>query len=180
MKPNKTTIAYIDGANLHRGVLSLGWKIDYARFRTWLSHRYGVGEAYLFIGLIPKHKDLYTYLSKSGFTLIYKEVVYDGDGRAKGNCDADLITQAMRDTYEGTAEQSILVTSDGDYVPLVKFLMDKGKLVAVLSPAPVKKCSILLKRTGVHIVYLEDKKALISAQNEKAPSRNASLQGSFS
>ena len=180
MKPNTKTIAYIDGANLYKGVSSLGWKLDYPRFRTWLSHRYGVGLAYIFIGLIPKQKDLYTYLSKAGFTLIYKEVVYDGDGRAKGNCDADLITQAMRDAYEGAASDFILVTSDGDYAPLVKFLMEKGKLKAVLSPAPIKKCSILLKRTGAHIVYLDEKRGRIETQNEKAPGRNASVQGSLS
>lgn len=180
MKSSKTTIAYIDGVNLHKGVRSLGWKLDYARFRTWLSHRYGVGLAYIFIGLIPRHKDLYTYLSKSGFTLIYKEVVYDDDGRAKGNCDADLITQAMRDSYERAASQSVLVTSDGDYAPLVNFLIEKGQLKAVLSPSPVNKCSILLKRTGAQIAYLEDKKGLIEVQNEKAPGRNASMQGSFS
>lgn len=180
MKSSKTTVAYIDGANLHKGVKSLGWELDYARFRIWLSHRYGVGLAYIFIGLIPKHKDLYTHLSKSGFTLIYKEVVYDGDGRAKGNCDADLITQAMRDSYEGMALQSVLVTSDGDYAPLVNFLIEKKQLQAVLSPSPVSKCSILLKRTGAHIVYLEDKKGLIEVQNEKAPGRNASMQGSSS
>lgn len=180
MKSSKTTITYIDGANLHKGVRSLGWKLDYARFRTWLSHRYGVGVAYIFIGLIPRHKDLYTYLSKSGFTLIYKEVVYDGEGKAKGNCDADLITQAMRDSYEGLASQSVLVASDGDYTPLVNFLIEKGQLKAVLSPTPVNKCSILLKRTGAHIVYLEDKKGLIGVQNEKTPGRNSSMQGFFS
>lgn len=180
MKQKQNNYAYIDGANLHKGIRSLGWKLDYARFRTWLSHRYGIGLAYIFIGLMPRHKDLYTYLSKSGFTLIYKEVVYDGDGRAKGNCDADLITQAMRDSYEGAAAQTVLVTSDGDYTPLVNFLIEKRQLKAVLSPSPVNKCSILLKRTGAQIVYLEDKKGLIEAQNEKAPGRNASMQGSSS
>lgn len=180
MKSSKTTIAYIDGANLHKSVEASGWKLDYPRFRTWLSHRYGVGLAYIFIGLIPKHKDLYTYLSKSGFTLAYKEVVYDGDGRAKGNCDADLIVQAMRDSLERVATDAVLVTSDGDYTPLVKFLMEKGRLKAILSPASEKKCSILLKRTGAPIVYLEDKEKLFGVQNKKAPGRNASSQGSFS
>lgn len=180
MKSNTNNFAYIDGANLHKGIRSLGWKLDYARFRTWLSHRYGVGSAYIFIGLMPKHKDLYTYLSKSGFTLVYKEVVYNGDGKAKGNCDADLITQAMQDSYENENSLSVLITSDGDYAPLVKFLMKKEQLKAILSPAPANKCSILLKRTGAPIVYLEDKKALIETKNEKAPGRNASMQGSSS
>lgn len=180
MKSIKTTIAYIDGANLHKGIKSLGWKLDYARFRTWLSHRYGVGLAYIFIGLMPKNKDLYTYLSKCGFTLIYKEVIYDGDGKAKGNCDADLIVQAMSDIYEKAATESVIITSDGDYAPLVKFLMEKKQLKAIISPASVNKCSILLKRTAVPIVYLSDKKDLINIQNEKTPSGNASSQGSFS
>jgi uncharacterized LabA/DUF88 family protein len=105
---------------------------------------------------------------------------FDGDGKPKGNCDADLIVQAMRDSYEGTAEQYILVTSDGDYTPLVKFLLEKKQLIAILSPAPAKKCSILLKRTGAPIVYLNDKKELVGLQNEKAPGRDAPLQGSFS
>jgi hypothetical protein len=30
--------AYIDGANLHKGVNGLGWSLDYRRFRIWLKH----------------------------------------------------------------------------------------------------------------------------------------------
>lgn len=180
MKTNKKTVCYIDGANLHKGILSLGWKLDYQRFRIWLSHRYGVGVANIFLGLIPKYKNLYTTLQRCGFTIIYKEVVYDGAGKAKGNCDADLITQAMHDTYEGIAEQAIIVTSDGDYTPLVEFLKSKGRITAILSPAPTSKCSVLLKRTTVPIVYLNDKRERMCVQKEKAPGGNASAQGSSS
>lgn len=35
-------IAYIDGANLHSGVLSFGWDLDYSKFRRWLEEKYGV------------------------------------------------------------------------------------------------------------------------------------------
>jgi len=55
-KPNN--YAYIDGANLHKGVACSNWQLDYKRFRIWLSEKYGVRTAYLFIGLIPKYKDL--------------------------------------------------------------------------------------------------------------------------
>ena len=163
MKPEPGTIAYIDGANLHRGIQSLGWKLDYARFRVWLSDKYGVKNAYLFIGLIPKYKDLYAHLQKVGFTLIFKEVVYDGDGKPKGNCDADLITQAMRDSYEGAATKAILVTSDGDYAPLVKFWQEKGQLEIIISPSSEKKCSILLKRTEARIAYINNQRNILEA-----------------
>ena len=57
-------IAYIDGANLHKGIGSLGWELDYARFRVWLKEKYHVEVAYIFIGLIPRFKDLYKFLQE--------------------------------------------------------------------------------------------------------------------
>jgi len=92
--------AYIDGANLHEAVKDLGWILDYKRFRIWLTEKYSIKKAYIFIGMIPKNKSLYTYLQECGFTLIYKEVIYDGVGKPKGNCDADLVLQATGDYYE--------------------------------------------------------------------------------
>jgi len=107
---------------------------------------------------MPKHANLYTSLQAVGYLLVFKEVVYDGDGNAKGNCDADLVLHAMRDYYENSVTSVVLVSSDGDYTPLVKFWLEKGVHCTIVSPAPIRKCSILLKKTGVPIVYLEDVK----------------------
>lgn len=169
MIPKENNFAYIDGANLHRGIGSFGWKLDYARFRVWLSDKYGVNRAYIFIGLIPKYKDLYTYLQEAGFTLVFKEVVYDGDGKPKGNCDADLVLQAARDTYENKFDTAVIVSSDGDYASLVKFLVEHGKLRTILSPHTKDLCSILLKRTNAPIAYLNDQRSILEAKKEKAP-----------
>src|SRR3989344_513058 len=133
MKKKENNFAYIDGANLHRGIASLGWTLDYARLRVWLSEKYGIKNAYIFIGLIPKYKELYKHLQECGFTLIFKEVIYDGDGKPKGNCDADLVLQAARDTYENKFDGALLIASDGDYAGLVKFLLEKHKFSVVLS-----------------------------------------------
>jgi hypothetical protein len=66
-------IAYVDAANLDKALrLTLLWKLDYKKFRVWLSDKYDVERAYIFIGLIPKYKDLYTYLQECGFTLVFK------------------------------------------------------------------------------------------------------------
>ena len=170
MRKHENNYAYIDGANLHGGMESLGWNLDYRRFRIWLSEKYGVKLAYLFIGLIPKYKELYKHLQECGFTLVFKEVVYDGDGRPKGNCDADLVLQTTRDTYENKFDNALLVASDGDYASLVSFLQEKQKCYVILSPHPKDKCSILLKRTGAKIAYINDQRShLESTQKEKAP-----------
>ena len=149
----ENNFAYIDGANLHKGIADLGWRVDYKRLRLWLSNKYQVKRAYLFIGLIAKYKDLYTYLQEVGFTLIFKETTYDGDGKAKGNCDADLVLRVACDTYENIFDKAIIISSDGDYAGLVKFLQEKSKLLAILSPS--NHCSILLKRTSAKITYLD-------------------------
>ena len=111
---------------------------------------------------MPKNKELYKYLQESGFTLVFKEVIYDGGGKPKGNCDADLVLQTTRDAYENKFNKAVIVSSDGDYAGLVNFLINKEKILTVLSPSNEKKCSILLKRTGVKISYLKDQKLIFS------------------
>ncbi len=157
--------AYIDGANLHRGVKSLGWDLDYKRFRVWLSDKYDIKNAYLFLGLIPKHKELYKYLQEAGFTLVFKEVTYDDGGKAKGNCDADLVFQATSDFYEKKFSKVVVVTSDGDYACLVDFLRKKESLLAVISPS--KKCSYLLRKLNIPILYLHDQKNMLARHGSK-------------
>jgi uncharacterized LabA/DUF88 family protein len=168
MKKSENNFAYIDGANLHKGVADLGWELDYSRFRVWLSEKYGVKNAYIFLGLIPKYKDLYKYLQECGFTLVFKEVIYDNDGKAKGNCDADFVLQVARDAYENKFNKAVLVSSDGDYASLVKFLQGKIKLKIILSPSAPERCSILLKKIGVPITYLNDVKSRLTL-GKKSP-----------
>jgi len=150
------TIAYIDGANLHQGVKNLGWRLDYARFRVWIQDKYKVEAVYLFIGLVPKNKNLYTTLQELGYILVYKEVTYDGDGRVKGNCDADLVLKMTADCYENHYDQAILISSDGDYAGLVSFLKERGKFRALISPS--NNCSFLLRKLNIPIVYMDSKK----------------------
>ena len=156
MKIKENNFAYIDGNNLYKSISNSKWKIDLIRFRKWLLDKYNVKRAYYFIGLIPKEKDLYTFLQKVGYTLIFKEVVYNSSGEAKGNCDADLVLESVKDYYEGSCDKQILVTSDGDYASLIKFLKEKSVLKVMLSPSIQRKCSILLKRANVPIVYMCD------------------------
>jgi len=172
--------AYIDGANLDKAIKELGWLLDYKKFRVWLFEKYNVKRDYIFIGLISKYKNLYTYLQELGFTLIFKKVIYDGIGKPKGNCDADLVLMSTCDTYEYNFDKAIIVTSDGDYASLVKFIQEKKRLLVVLSPSICKKCSILLKRTGVKISYINDQRPILEIQNEKTPNADETVSGSFS
>lgn len=153
------TLVYIDGANLHKGTQGLGWILDYERFFVWLRDKYRIERAYLFIGLIPKNKDLYTRLQEMGYTLVYKEITFDGTGKVKGNCDADLVLKVTSDYYEKHFDQAVLVSSDGDYAGLVQFLKERQSFRTLISPS--NNCSFLLRKLNIPIVYLDTQKNLL-------------------
>ena len=124
MQKQLKNYAYIDSQNLNRGVMVLGWKLDYKKFRIYLKEKYAVDTAYLFIGFIPEQQELYAALQKDGFILKFKPVLTNKDGQHKGNVDADMVLQVAVDFYEKHFDRAVLVSSDGDYAPLVKFLKE--------------------------------------------------------
>ena len=145
MKKNILNYAFIDGQNLNMGIRELGWKLDFKRFRIYLKEKYNVDKAYLFIGYLAENQNLYKSLQEFGYILIFKPVLVTKDGYVKGNCDAELVLQAMID-YE-FYDNALIVTSDGDFHCLVKYLYEKKKLEFVLSPCK-ENCSILLRKAG--------------------------------
>ena len=179
MKNKENNFAYIDGANLYKGVKELGWSLDYKRFRRWLQDKYSVERAYIFIGLIPGNRNLYTFLQETGFTLVFKETTYDGGGKVKGNCDADLVLKAIVDYYEKQFEKAVIVASDGDYAGLVSFFKKKKVLLSLISPN--NKCSFLLRKLNIPLVYLDTQRNKLNyTQKEKAPDKDKTSAGSFS
>ncbi len=102
---------------------------------------------------MPENQDLYSALQSYGYVLIFKPTLSDKDGNVKGNVDADLVLQAMID-YE-KYDKALIVSSDGDFYCLVKYLYKQEKLKVVISPY-VKTCSILLKKTAKEKIIFMD------------------------
>lgn len=69
----------------------------------------------------------------------------DGEDGVKGNVDADLVLQAMIDYPH--YDKAVIVSSDGDFYSLARYLYDNKKLLAVLSPHK-KTCSRLLRKSA--------------------------------
>lgn len=143
MNKNKNNFAFIDGQNLNLGIKSLGWKLNFTRFRKYLSEKYNIITAYYFVGYVPGNQPLYSELQKAGYVLVFKPTIPDGDGNIKGNIDADLVLQAMVDF--SNYDMALIISSDGDFYSLVKHLYQNDKLLFVMSPY-VKTCSTLLKK----------------------------------
>ena len=145
MRKDKNNYAFIDSQNLNLDIKIFGWKLDYARFQIYLKEKYGVTKAYMFIGFVALNQGLYDRLQEAGFILKFKPTIPDLDGKIKGNIDADLVLQAIIEMNE--YDKAVIVSSDGDFYSLVKYLYENKKLEIVLSPDK-KFCSNLLKQTA--------------------------------
>ena len=153
MQQGERNYAFIDSQNLNLGIQALGWNLDFKRFRIYLKEKYRVERAYVFIGYMPEHQDLYNSLQGYGYVLIFKPILRGEVGKVKGNVDAELVLQAMID-YKNY-DKSIIITSDGDFHCLVRYLNNKNKLKMVLSPSR-GKCSVLLMRAAKEKIYFLD------------------------
>jgi len=143
-KNRQRNYAFIDGQNLYMSVKSQGWMLDYKRFRRYLTDKYNVVEAFLFIGHIPTNADLYKALQEYGFILIFKPTL-EVRGRIKGNIDAELVLQTMIE-YPNY-DKAVIVSGDGDFYCLVKYLKRKGKLLKLMVPNDSRYSSLLRKFT---------------------------------
>ena len=154
MKNSKNNSAFIDGQNLYLAINELGWKLDYKRFRVYLREKYGIEKAYMFMGFLPTNQELYNFLQTVGFILIFKPILENAWDKIKGNCDAELVLQAMIDLKD--YNKALIVTGDGDFYCLVKHLDTENKLLKVLAPSP-KNCSSLLRKVaGKKISFVSD------------------------
>ncbi len=140
--------AFIDGQNLYMSIKNQGWVLDYGRFRRYLTDKYHVTKAFLFIGHIPTNADLYKSLQEYGFILIFKPIL-EVKGRIKGNVDAELVLQVMIE-YPNY-DKAVIVSGDGDFYCLIKYLKNKEKLLKLIVPDD-KRYSSLLRKFAAYIV----------------------------
>jgi uncharacterized LabA/DUF88 family protein len=137
-------------------VRALGWKLDFRKFRVYLKEKYSVTKAYLFLGYLPELQGLYKALQSYGYVLIFKPVLRKHPDGVKGNVDAELVLQAMIDYPH--YDKAAIVTGDGNFACLVRYLHQQRKLRRLIVPNR-HKYSILLRRalpSDIGITFLND------------------------
>lgn len=175
MKTIENNYAFIDSQNLNLSIRALGWRLDFRRFRVYLKEKYEVSKAFLFIGFVSGNNVLYATLQEADFICIFKPTLIYKDGTTKRNCDAELVLHSMIE-YPNY-DRAIIVTGDGDFYCLVKYLLEKWKLKNVLIPNRLK-FSALLKWNifRPYLRYMNDLKNKL-AYKKKEPGKDETLRG---
>jgi uncharacterized LabA/DUF88 family protein len=140
-KPQLPNYAFIDSQNLNLGTQRVGWKMDWKKFRKYLSDSYNVENAYMFIGYVPDNEDLYQQMKDAGYIVVLKptvdmlmtkEELADEKHVTKGNADAELVLYAMKSLPY--YDKAVIVSGDGDFYCLVEYLEQQKKLAKILTP----------------------------------------------
>jgi uncharacterized LabA/DUF88 family protein len=143
--------AFIDSQNLNLAIREQSWRLSYKKFRRYLTEKYNITKAFMFIGYLPKYKGFYRILRNLGYILIFKPTLFLPDGKTKGNVDAELVLHTMIE-YPNY-KKAVIISNDGDFYCLVKYLLSKGKLLNLMIPNK-EKYSFLLDKFKKNIVYM--------------------------
>ncbi len=152
MKKEENNYAFIDSQNLNLSIQSLGWKLDFARFRVYLKEKYKVDKAFIFIGYLQKNTGLYKKLKEDGYTIVFKPIVQNHPDGIKGNIDAELVLHTMIEYTN--FDKAIIISGDGDFACLVEYLYLNKKLKKLIIPNR-RRYSKLLK------IVLKDNKLFL-------------------
>lgn len=169
------TYAYIDAQNLNLGtskdisrngkIIYKGWKLDFKKFFIYLKNKYQVDKAILFIGYIKENKKLYDSLISFGYELIYKPSVKNRDGVVKGNVDAEIVLYSSSIFYNNY-NKAVIVSGDGDFYCLHKFLVERKKLKAIIIPNKYSESS-LLRQFQIYKIFINREKEKLEFRQKK-------------
>lgn len=176
--------AFIDNQNLNLGVQKFGWKMDWRKFRAFLKKEYGVEKAFMFIGHMPEHEELYSQMHDAGYLVVLKPTLEtfkteeqktedkpeteEKKPATKGNIDADLVLYVMKELPN--YDKAIIVSGDGDFFSVVEYLEHEGKLLHMM--APNWMYSSLLKPFEKYIVRIDHFKRQLAYRPQPNRSKN--------
>jgi len=127
------TYAFIDASNIIYGAKAEGWFIDQKKLILYLKRKYKTSKVFFYYGKDSKSEKKENFLRKLkqfGYILRVKEIKRFGK-RVKANCDVDLTMDMplMMKEYK----RAIVLTGDGDFVPLFLYLISKKKEIIIIS-----------------------------------------------
>ena len=175
-KKRDIVYAFIDSQNLNLGTskdiyknrkrIYKGWKLDFKKFRQYLTDKFRVKKAFLFIGYIKQNKYLYRSLKSYGYELVFKPTVRDDYGKPKGNVDAEMVLYTSAIEYPNY-DKAVIVSGDGDFCCLHEYLEKKRKLLSIIIPNTKSESSLLKKfqEYKTFIIFEKDKLKLKPNKN---------------
>jgi len=142
-----TNYCFVDGQNIETGLQIQGLEIIYQLLFDYLVNKYNVKKVYYCTKYsnYSTRLQFFQSLKKIGFELIYSSGMGNGraDGSHKVNVDADLIVKCLKDYFLKEKFGLILLSGDGDFVPLIRFFEEQKQFVKIITPSKISTSKML-------------------------------------
>src|SRR3989338_5458620 len=132
--PNQRVGVFVDVQNMYYSAKNLyGRRVNFSQIlSTAASSRQLIRAiAYVIKASMPEEQSFFDALEKAGFEVKSKEVQIFPGGVKKGDWDVGIALDMIR--LAPRLDVLILVSGDGDYVPLVEYLQNQGHRVEVVA-----------------------------------------------
>jgi len=129
---------FIDAANIIHCYEDTKWKIDLKKLKKYFESKCTLVGIYYYSAYFEEsesQKSFFEMLSRKGFILRVKKIrkITNDDGTItlKGNCDTDIVVDAMARMKE--YDTAVIMSGDSDFVSMVNILRGDKKKVIIIS-----------------------------------------------
>jgi len=129
---------FIDAANIIHCYKDTGWKIDLKKLKKYFEARCALAGIYYYSATFDdntRQQSILEMLSRKGFILRTKKIRKitndDGSITLKGNCDTDLVVDAI--SILKHYDTAVIMSGDSDFISLVNLLRGNKKKVIIIS-----------------------------------------------
>ncbi len=131
---SKNVAVFVDVANIFYAAKAAGVDIDYVTLLKAATAGRDFVRAYAYTGLDPENENqrqFHSFLARSGYKVVSKDIRKYGDGRIKANLDIELVVDLMRTARN--LDIAVVVSGDGDFAPAIRAVQQMGVRVEVVS-----------------------------------------------
>ena len=131
---SKNVAVFVDVANIFYAAKAAGVDIDYVTLLKSATAGRDFVRAYAYTGLDPENENqrqFHSFLARSGYKVISKDIRKYGDGRIKANLDIELVVDMMRMAQH--IDIAVVVSGDGDFAPAIRAVQQMGVRAEVIS-----------------------------------------------
>ena len=129
-------IIFIDNSNIFKGFRRYNVKADYEKLKTLITRDRDLQNIFLYEGVVypmsPEKKRWYKELSnRSGYVIKASFDKIASSGAIEKKIDIKIAIDVISLAYEDAYDTAVLVSGDGDFLPVVKKVKELGKNVEV-------------------------------------------------
>ncbi len=174
---------FIDGGNFYRKIrddnlIPKGIRFDYVKFAEFLARGRTISLKTYYIGIVKNHDNslksqklvesqqkLLSALENNGYKIKRGKIVYDNKIREKGvdvQIGIDLVIGAVENHYD----TAIIVSSDTDLIPAIRYIKSKGKKVEYVGFSNAPSIG-MIKESNARILMLKEQLEDLQYKNIK-------------